>query len=255
MDVRVDGRVALITGATRGIGLAVAREFLSSGIKGVTITGRKPENLEAAAAELDDETRVHTVKARADSPENASVAVTQAMERFGSCDILVNNAGTNPSPGSLTDVDLGAVQKTWAVNQLGPLIYSQEVWKQWMSAHGGVIVNIASVGAYRPSPVTGAYNVSKAAVAHFTRQLAMELAPNVRVNAVAPAIIKTRMSEMLWAHDEAAAAALHPMKRLGEPRDVANAVVFLCSDAAAWITGAVLPVDGGLLGAASSGMG
>ncbi len=254
IDVRVDGRVALITGATRGIGLAVAREMLASGARGVVVTGRKPENLERAATELDDPDRVRAVEGRADSQEDAHRAVQTALDAFSSCDILVNNAGTNPAPGSLTDVDLGAVQKTWAVNQLGPLIYTQAAWKGWLASHGGAIVNVSSSGAFRPSPVTGAYNISKAALAHFTRQLAMELAPRVRVNAVAPAIVRTRMSEMLWAHDEAAAAALHPMKRLGEPSDVANAVVFLCSDKASWITGTVLSVDGGLIGAATSGM-
>ena len=172
VDVRVDDRVALVTGATRGIGLAVAQELLQSGARGLTITSRKPENLEAAVADLGADL-VEGVEARADSAEDAHKAVEATMDRFGACDILVNNAGTNPSPGQLTDVDLGAVQKTWAVNQLGPLIYTQEAWRRWMAANGGAIVNIASVGAYRPSPVTGAYNISKAAVAHFTRLLAM----------------------------------------------------------------------------------
>ncbi|HEY5578951.1 MAG TPA: SDR family oxidoreductase [Acidimicrobiia bacterium] len=254
MEVRVDDRVALVTGATRGIGLAVARELLASGARGVVITGRNAENLDAAVEALGRPDQVRAVMARADSAEGAALAAGAAVEAFGACDILVNNAGTNPAPGPLTDVDVGAVQKTWAVNQLGPLIYVQEVWRRWMSAHGGAIVNVASAGGFRPSPVTGAYNISKAALAHFTRQLAMELAPRVRVNAVAPAIVKTRLSEMLWLTDESAAAALHPLERLGEPEDVANAVVFLCSDRASWITGVVLPVDGGLLGAASSGM-
>ena len=254
MEARVDDKVALITGATRGIGLATVRELLGSGASGIVITSRKEENIAEATDELADD-RVLGLVAKADRPEDAKSAVAAAISHFGACDILINNAGTNPGWGPLTDVEVGAVSKTWAVNQLGPLLYVQEAWRQWMASHGGSIVNIASVGAFRPSPVTGIYNISKAALAHMTRQLAMELAPSVRVNAVAPAIIKTRMSELLWRSDEAAAARLHPMQRLGEPSDVANAVVFLCSDKAAWLTGVVLPVDGGLLGAASSGMG
>jgi 3-oxoacyl-[acyl-carrier protein] reductase len=254
MDARVDDRVALVTGASRGIGLAVAAELLHSGARGVVITGRRAEHLDAAVQELGGSERAHRVVARADRPDDAQASVAAAIERFGACDILVNNAGTNPAPGSLTDVDVAAVDKTWAVNQLGPLLYVQEAWRQWMASHGGAIVNISSAGGFRPSPVTGAYNISKAALAFMTRQLAMELAPSVRVNAVAPAIIKTRMSEMLWKSDEASAAALHPLKRLGEPQDVAHCVVFLCSDKATWLTGVVLPVDGGMLGATSSGM-
>src|SRR5690606_35874771 len=122
-------------------------------------------------------------------------AVAEAVERFGACDILVNNAGTNPSAGPLMEVDMGAVDKTWAVNQRAPLVWSRAAYRAWMQAHGGVIVNVASVGGLRPAPVIGAYNVSKGALAHMTQQMAFELAPRVRVNAVAPGIVKTRMSE------------------------------------------------------------
>ncbi len=143
-------------------------------------------------------------------------------------------------------MDLGALDKTWAVNQRGPLLWAREAWAQWMGEHGGAIVNIASAGGLQPGPILGAYNISKAALVFATRQLAMEMAPRVRVNAVAPAVVKTRLSEALWVSDEAAAAAGHPLGRLGEPEDVANAVVFLCSDRASWITGVTLPVDGGV---------
>jgi NAD(P)-dependent dehydrogenase (short-subunit alcohol dehydrogenase family) len=148
---------------------------------------------------------------------------------------------------------MGAVDKTWEVNLRAPLLWSRAVWHASMQQRGGAIVSIGSVGGLRPSPAIGAYNVSKAAVHHLTRQLALEFAPTVRVNAVAAAIVKTRLSEMLWSWDEAAVAKAHPLQRLGSPEDVARAVVFLLSDAASWITGTVLPVDGGVTGA-SSGM-
>jgi NAD(P)-dependent dehydrogenase (short-subunit alcohol dehydrogenase family) len=253
MDVTVTGKVAIVTGASRGIGLATARSLLESGAAGVTITSRRQESIDAAEAELaaagfDD---VLAVPARADDDGDAERAVAATVERFGSVDILVNNAGTNPSGGQLMDVDMGAIDKTWLVNQRAPLVWSRLVFHAGMRERGGVIVNVASVGGLRPSPIIGAYNVSKAALIHLTHQLAFELAPKVRVNAVAPGVVKTRLSQLLWV-DEEAAARTHPLGRLGVPADVATAITFLCSDQSTWLTGVVLPVDGGVSGATGS---
>ncbi len=251
MDIRLDGKVALVTGASRGIGEAIAAEFLASGAAGVTITSRKQDNITAAAQRLDDP-RVLPVVARADSEADAEAAVTATVAKFGSLDILVNNAGTNPAAGNLADVDLGAVAKTWEVNQLGPLLWSRAVWKHSMADGGGSIVNIASVGGIRVGPMIGAYNISKAAVIHLTHQLANEFAPAVRVNAVAPSVVRTRLAAALWDGIEEHTAKAHPLRRIGEPVDIANAVVFLASEAASWITGVILPVDGGITGAAAA---
>jgi NAD(P)-dependent dehydrogenase (short-subunit alcohol dehydrogenase family) len=257
MEITVEGKVALVTGASRGIGLATALELARSGAKGVTITSRKPESIEAAAAELVaagvDHARLLALPARSDSEESADDAVTRTVERFGSCDILINNAGTNPSAGPLMEVDLGAVDKTWAVNLRAPLLWVRAAYRASMAKGGGSVVNVSSVGGLRPSPITGAYNISKAGLVHMTRQLALELAPEIRVNAVAPGVVKTRLSEMLWA-DEPAAARMHPLGRLGTPEDIARAIVFLASDAADWMTGVTLPVDGGMAEASSSGI-
>lgn len=250
MDVRVEDRVALVTGASRGIGEAIVAELLASGVRGVVITGRRPEALAEVADRLGGD-RVHAVPGNATDPDHAAEAVRAAVDTFGACDVLVNNAGTNPSGGAIMDVELSAVDRTWDVNLRAPLVFARTSWHQWMAQHGGAIVGIGSVGGLDPSPFIGAYNVSKAGLHHLTRQLAHEMAPKVRVNAVAAAVVKTTLSRALWASDEEAAAAAHPLQRLGTPEDVARAVTFLASEASSWITGVVLPVDGGASGAAA----
>jgi NAD(P)-dependent dehydrogenase (short-subunit alcohol dehydrogenase family) len=209
MDVSVEGKVALVTGGSRGIGYATALELARSGAKGLTITSRKEENIEAAAAGLIasgiDAQKVLALPARADSEEAADETVAHTVETFGSCDILINNAGTNPSAGGLMEVDLGALDKTWAVNMRAPLLWVRAAYRMSMEKNGGSVVNVASVAGIRPGPITGAYNVSKAGLIHMTRQLAFELAPTIRVNAVAPAIVRTRLAGLLLA-DEGAAA-------------------------------------------------
>lgn len=256
MDVSVKGKVALVTGGSRGIGLATALEFAMSGAEGVVITSRKPENIEAAASELKaagvEAQRILALAARADSEEAANDAVAATVERFGSCDVLVNNAGTNPSAGALMDVDLGALDKTWAVNMRAPLLWVRAAYHGWMEKNGGAVVNVASVAGLRPSPITGAYNISKAGLVHMTRQLAQELAPKTRVNAVAPGVVKTRLAGLLLENDQI--ARMHPLGRVGEPEDVARLIVFLGSEASSWMTGAIVPVDGGVIGAGSSGI-
>jgi NAD(P)-dependent dehydrogenase (short-subunit alcohol dehydrogenase family) len=257
MDVSVAGKVALVTGGSRGIGLATALELARSGAGGVVITSRKPENIETARSELVragvEEERVLAFPARADDEEAADQAVKATVDRFGACDILVNNAGTNPAAGGLMEVDLGALDKTWAVNLRAPLLWARAAFNAWMGDNGGVIVNVASVAGLRPSPMMGAYNISKAGLIHMTRQLAHELAPGIRVNAVAPGVVKTRLAGALLV-DEDATARMHPLGRVGEPEDVARLIVFLASDASSWMTGTTVPVDGGVVGAASSGI-
>lgn len=247
MDVRVDGKVALVTGASRGIGEAIAAQLLDSGATGVVVTGRKADTLEPLAEQLGE--RAVPVVGHAADEAHIEQAVGTAVDTFGSCDLLVLNAGTNPSAGQLMDVDMGAVDKTWDLNQRAPLLWTRHAWHASMAERGGSVVAIGSAGGLAPSPLIGAYNVSKAALHHLTRQLAFELAPSVRVNAVAAAIVRTRLSEALWTRDEQAVAERHPLQRLGEPEDVARAVTFLLSDAASWLTGVILPVDGGVSGA------
>lgn len=244
MDVRLDGRVALITGGSRGIGLAIAQEMAASGAR-VMISSRKADVLEAAVATLDGDQAWFA--ANAGDPDDAAACVAATVDQFGAVDILVNNAATNPYMGKTIDIDRPRLDKTIAVNWSGPLMWTQLVWQASMRERGGNVLNIASIGGMSVETSIGAYNATKAALLHLTRTLAAELSPGVRVNAIAPGLVKTDMARALWEPNEAAIAKTLPMHRLGEPADIARAAVFLCSDAASWITGTSLVVDGGAL--------
>lgn len=246
MSEEFKGRAALVTGGSRGIGLGIAAELLARGAK-VAITARKEETLREAATELDAGDRLITISANAGDYEAAAGVVQQTIDTFGSMDLLVNNAGTNPVFGPLMDAPTKAVEKVMQVNVVGSLAMTQAAWHAWMKDHGGSVVNIASVAGLHVSPGIAAYGASKAALINLTKQLSTELAPGVRVNAVAPAVVKTRFAEALYVNNEEAVAAGYPMKRLGVPADVAGAVAFLLSDSASWITGETLAIDGGSL--------
>jgi len=167
------------------------------------------------------------------------------MARFGRVDILVNNAATNPYHGDLLDLDLPRAEKTVRVNQYGMIAWTRCAWRAWMAEHGGAVINIASVGGLIVDPHIGYYNATKAAMLHMTRQLAYELGPSARVNAIAPGLIKTELARAVWEVRETVLTAKLPMRRLGTVEDVANAALFLASDASSWMTGQTLVLDGG----------
>lgn len=243
------GRNALVTGASRGIGRAIAEAFAAAGAQ-VMISSRKADALRRVAQEAAGQGlpgRIEWRAAHAGKPEDAADCVAETVRRLGSVDILVNNAATNPYFGDLADIDLPRAQKTVQVNQLGVLTWAQQAWHASMREHGGVIINISSVGGMMAEPGIGFYNVTKAAVIQLTRQLAYEMAPGVRVNAIAPGLIKTDMARGLWEGRETEQARRIPLRRLGETADIASAAVFLASDAASWITGHTLVVDGGAM--------
>jgi NAD(P)-dependent dehydrogenase (short-subunit alcohol dehydrogenase family) len=256
MELSLRDKTALVTGGSRGIGLAIATRFLEAGAK-VMISSRTPEDLAEATDGLvrggGARDRVAWTAAHVGRPEDAQRCVAETVARFGSIDILVNNAGTNPYFGPLIDIDLVRAQKTFEVNQLSVLVWTAAAVKAGLR---GSVINVASVGGLEVEPGIGWYNVTKAAVLHLTRQLSFELAPDVRVNALAPGLVKTKLAAALWeGPGEDRIADNIPLRRLGLPDDVATAALFLASDAASWVTGETFVVDGGTLAQPSGGVG
>jgi NAD(P)-dependent dehydrogenase (short-subunit alcohol dehydrogenase family) len=258
MDIRLDGRNALVTGSSRGIGKAIAARLAEAGAN-VMLSSRKADALERAASEITalgstgaGEVAWHA--ANVGDPEAAEACVAATATRFGSVDILVNNAATNPYFGHLIDIEPSMVTKTVEVNQEAILTWTQLAWRASLREHGGSVLNISSVGGMSVEFGIGWYNVTKAAVIHLTRQLAGELGPTVRVNAIAPGLVKTDFARALWEAAGEAVARRLPTRRIGEPDDVAKAAVFLLSDAASWITGHTLVVDGGAMVTPSGGI-
>ena len=250
-DVDLTGRTALVTGSSRGIGFAIAEELAGRGAK-VVMSSRKQPELDRAVEQINarNPDAAIGVPAHAGNPADIERLVTTTMERFGAIDILVANAATNPVMGSIVDIDVSAWDKVFEVNVRGALLLIQAVVKRWMYEHGGAIVTIASTAGLHPAAGLGAYGVSKAALIQLTKQLAMELGDrHIRVNAVAPGTVETRFAEALW-KDEGVGQHLRQLislGRFGQPNEVARAVAFLASDAASYINGAVLTIDGGFV--------
>ena len=238
-------RVAIVTGASRGIGFAIAQRLVAGGYR-VAITGRDATALESAARDLGGPEVAIGVPGKGDDADHRAEVIDVVLGQFGAITTLVNNIGINPAYGPLADLDLSAARKMVEVNLLGTLGWVQEALRGGLAGAGGSIVNISSVSGVRPAPGIGFYGVTKAALIHLTEELAVELAPQVRVNAVAPAVVKTRFATALYEGREEQVAAGYPMRRLGVPEDVAGAVAFLCSPDAAWITGQTIVIDGGV---------
>jgi NAD(P)-dependent dehydrogenase (short-subunit alcohol dehydrogenase family) len=241
---RLDGKVALVTGGSRGIGKGIARAYVEAGAQ-VMITSRKAESCEATAKELGD--AVDWEAGHIGKTEDAERVIDATIKRLGRLDILVNNAATNPYAGPTIDVDRPRWEKTLEINLTAPLVWTQLAWQKSLKENGGAVINISSVGGLATNAVLGVYDVTKAALIHLTKQLAAELGPQVRVNAIAPGLIKTDFARVLWEGDKGAdVAKAYPLKRLGEPADVGAAALYLADDeSSGWITGQTIVLDGG----------
>ncbi len=245
MTGRLAGKTAIVTGASRGIGLAIAERLVADGAK-VVITARNKEALDGAAERLGGAGHAVGAPGKADDPGHQDDVIRQAIRTFGSADLLVNNAGINPAYGPMVDLDAAVARKIFEVNCLAPLSWVQKVHSAWMKDHGGAIVNVSSLSSIRSAPNIGFYGATKAMLNSMTELLAVELGPGIRVNGVAPAVVKTEFAKALYEGREDQARRAFPLQRLGEPDDIGGVVAFLLSADAGWLTGQTIVVDGGV---------
>lgn len=246
MPASMNGRTAIITGGSRGIGLAAARSMLDRGAR-VCITGRHGDQLKEALDHLNVGARAIAIEGHVADADDRAATVQRTLDEFGSIDVLVNGVGINPYYGSISDLTEEIALKMYRTNVLAALEWTKAVEIAWMGEHGGAIVNLASAGAFRGGPLLASYNMTKVAMVRMTEQIALEKAPRIRCNAVAPATVRTKFAAQFWSDDEAAAAAAYPMGRAGEPEDVGETIAFLASDDSSWITGQTLCIDGGYM--------
>lgn len=244
------GKVALITGASRGIGRAIAEAYAAAGAR-VVLAARKPEGLAATADAIRHQGgEVLAVPTHVGHPDEVETLVARAIKTFGGIDILVNNAATNPHFGPILTAEPSHWDKIFEVNVKGYFYMARACHPSMKQRGGGKIINIASIAGQRPQPGMGVYCVTKASVLMLTKVLAAELAPdNIQVNAIVPGFVRTRFSQVLWetpAWHEAIVQQI-PQRRIAEPEALTGLALFLASEASNYMTGAALPIDGGLL--------
>ena len=249
MSTTHENKVAIVTGASRGIGLGIARRLVADGAR-VIITARQPEALAEAVEVLGGPSHALAIAGHADDEAHQDEVVAAARETFGRLDYLVNNAGINPSYGPMLEMDIDSARKILEVNVLSAFSWTQKAVGAGLGSAevpGGVIVNVASIAGLAATGLLGWYAVSKAAMIHLTTELGYQLGPDVRVNAVAPGVVKTVFAQALYEGREEKVAKRYPLKRLGVPEDISGAVSFLLSSDSSWMTGQTVVVDGGAM--------
>ena len=244
------GKVALVTGASKGIGEAMARGMAEFGAM-VVVSSRKQEELNAVVAAFkQDGLDAIAIAANVSNPEDLDALIEQTVERCGGIDVLINNAAANPVFGPIQNTDQRAFDKILDVNLRGPFELCKRVYPIMKARGGGSIINISSIGGITPEAGIGIYSASKAAVLNLTQAMAQDWgADNIRINAICPGLIRTKFSEALWGNEDILNRFLKhtPLGRPGEADEVAGLATFLASDAASYCTGGVYMVDGGYL--------
>ena len=251
MEITLTNKVAVVTGGSRGIGEAIAEQFALSGAH-VVLVSRRAERLEAAALRINDligAERVTWVATNVAHSDGISEVIAHCRSHFGYVHILVNGAAANPYFGPVVEIEHPALKKILEVNIESLQMWIAEFWSNFWSASSGTAscINIASIGGMIVENGIGMYNVSKAGVIHLTRQLANELAPRVRVNSISPGLVRTEFARALWESWGDQIAQRLPLGRIGEPKDISGAALFLASEMSSWITGTNIVVDGGAL--------
>ena len=248
VDFSLQGKVAIVTGASQGIGEAIAIAYAQAGAK-VVVSSRKLESVAKVAQEIEKlGCEAFAVQAHMGYPDQVKALVAQALDKWGRVDIIVNNAGTNPHYGPVLTADEGQFEKILDINLKGYFRLAQAVFPHMKAQGSGKIINIASVAGLHPPHNMGVYGISKAGDIMLTQVMARDLGQyNIQVNAIAPGIIKTKFSRALWEDEELMARyeANVPLKRLGRSEDVCGAALYLASPASDWVTGTVMVVDGG----------
>ena len=244
------GKTAIITGATRGIGLAIAGGYLEAG-GNVVVCSRKQENVDQALSQLQSSSdSLLGIACHVGKPDDVTQLVDRSVERFGGVDILVNNAGTNPYFGPIIDSDETAWDKTMDVNLKGPYMLSKACGKEMVERGGGSIINVSSVAGLTASSMQGIYSVSKAALIMLTKVLARELgSKKIRANCICPGLIKTQLSQALWQNEELekSLTSMKALGRIGTTDELVGAAIYYASDASSFTTGSVIQVDGGMV--------
>ena len=245
----IQDKVAIVTGASRGIGQAIAEAFAQAGAR-VVVSSRKQESVDAVAEQITAAGgQAIGIAAHNGDKEALYALVDKTVEHFGTVDIVVNNAATNPHFGTVLDADDSYWQKTLEVNLMGNVWLSQAAVKVMRENGGGKIINISSIVGLNPGQFQGIYSATKAATFSLTKTLAMELgADNIQVNAIAPGLVKTKFAQTLWENDHLLeqVIAKTPVGRIGQPEDIAGLALFLASPASDFTTGAVFVADGGI---------
>jgi len=247
---RLDGKVAIVTGGSRGIGKEIAVGFAEQGAR-LALASRKQEALDGVADEIRQMgSDCLAMACHMGKPDQIKSLFDKVVETYGTVDILVNNAATNPYFGPLVDASEEAWNKTLDVNLKGPFLMTQAAARIMMQKGGGSIINVSSVGAFKANPMQGIYGVTKSGMVNMTKTFAQELAlTNIRVNAICPGLTETKFSEVLIQTKEIYDIALQkiPVKRHAQPSEIVCAALYLASDASSYVTGSCITIDGGMM--------